>query len=53
MKVFHFGFTLGAGMMVGVVGGVVLMGAAYLGYCKIRNMIEERKNAGNEPEKEG
>lgn len=53
MKVFRFGFTLGAGMMVGVVGGVMLMGAAYLGYCKIRSMIEERKNAGNEQEKEG
>lgn len=53
MKVFHFGFTLGAGMMVGMVGGVVLMGAAYLGYCKIRNMIEERKNAGSEQETEG
>lgn len=53
MKVFRFGFSLGAGMMVGVVGGVMLMGAAYLGYCKIRSMIEERKNASNEQEKEG
>ena len=43
MGVFRFGFTLGAGLMVGMVGGVVLMGAAYLGYCKVRNMIEERK----------
>lgn len=53
MKVFHFGFTLGAGMMVGMVGVAALMGAAYLGYRKIRNMIEERKNACNEQEKEG
>lgn len=53
MKMLSAGFGLGAGMIFGMVGGVVLMGAAYLGYCKIRNIIEERKNAGNEPETEG
>ena len=53
MKALLLVVQLNAGMMVGVVGGVMLMGAAYLGYCKIRNMIEERKNAGNEQEKEG
>lgn len=52
MKMLSAGFGLGAGMIFGMVGGVMLVGAMYIGYCKVRNMINERKGADTEQEAE-